>query len=75
MKRQYVVISILFIIVITIVIINVYISFSMTHEEAKYHQEGKPVLRRLNALTKEDIARIEKLLNKKLRKEKQSNDE
>lgn len=67
MKRQYVFITILFSIVIIVVIANLYISFSLTHEEEKYHKQNKPVLRRFNAWTEEDIERIEKQLNKKLR--------
>ena len=41
-----------------------------THEENNNYKQHKPVLRRSNAWTEEDIARIEKQLNKKLRNEK-----
>jgi uncharacterized protein YxeA len=71
MKRKYVLITILLGIVIIIVSINLYMSLIITHEENNNYNQNKPVLRRSNAWTEEDIARIEKQLNKKLRNEKQ----
>jgi hypothetical protein len=71
MKQKYVLITILLGIVIIIVSINLCMSFIITHQESNNYKQNKPVLRRSNAWTEEDIARIEKQLNKKLRNEKQ----